>query len=305
MAGMLPAAPDGCDMQALPYRDAWPGREQCASMPSLPSTRTLAAAAAIALMFTSSARAAEPLTVYAAGSLKAAFLEIAKDFESSPGGAPVTLVFGASGLLRDRLMAGEPAQVFASANMEHPQSLAAQGRAEAVQPFARNALCALAAPGFALGGASLVARLLDPAVKLGTSTPKADPSGDYAFALFDNVEARGHAPAGSAERLKAKALQLTGGPDAPKSVSDRNVYGMLVASGRADVFLTYCTNASLARRDEPQLQVLDVPADINVSARYGLAVLKPATEEARRFVAHLLGPQGQAALKTQGFAAPE
>ena len=256
-------------------------------------------------MLSPSAHAAEPVTVYAAGSLKAAFQEIAKGFESTPGGVPVRLVFGASGLLRDRLLAGEPAQVFASANMEHPEALAAQGRAEPVQPFARNALCALAAPGFGLRGASLVERLLDPAVKLGTSTPKADPSGDYAFALFDKAEARGHAPAGGAERLKAKALQLTGGPDSPKPASDRNVYGMLVAGGQADVFLTYCTNAALARRDEPQLQVLDVPADINVSARYGLAVLKPATDAARGFVAYLLGPSGQAVLKSQGFAAPE
>ena len=34
--------------------------------------------------------------------------------------------FGASGLLKDRLLAGEVAQVFASANMEHPQAVLAR-----------------------------------------------------------------------------------------------------------------------------------------------------------------------------------
>jgi ABC-type molybdate transport system substrate-binding protein len=34
------------------------------------------------------------------------------------------LTFGASGLLKDRIQAGERADVFASANMEHPQALA-------------------------------------------------------------------------------------------------------------------------------------------------------------------------------------
>jgi molybdate transport system substrate-binding protein len=87
-----------------------------------------------------------PLTVYAAGSLRAALTRIGADYEASSGGRNVTFVFGASGLLRDRLLGGERADVFASANMEHPQALAAAGRAQAVQPFTRNALCALVAP---------------------------------------------------------------------------------------------------------------------------------------------------------------
>ena len=114
--------------------------------------------------------------------------------------------------------------------------------------------------------------MLDPAIKLGTSTPKADPSGDYAFELFERVERTGAAPAGAARALAAKALQLTGGPDSPPPPPGRNVYGMLVATGQADVFLTYCTNAVVAAAEEPALQVIEVPAAINVSAEYGLAV---------------------------------
>ena len=35
---------------------------------------------------------------------------------------------------------------------------------------------------------NLLARLLDPELRIGTSTPKADPSGDYAWALFAKSE---------------------------------------------------------------------------------------------------------------------
>ncbi len=250
------------------------------------------------------AQAADVLTVHAAGSLRAALTKIADDYAAAPGGQKVNLIFGASGLLRDRLLGGERSDVFASANMEHPQALAAAGKAEPVRAFARNALCALAAPGFELRGKPLAQRLLDADVKLGTSTPKADPSGDYAFEMFERIESTKAAPAGSAERLKTKALQLTGGPNSPPPLPGRNVYGVLVADGKADVFITYCTNARLAQQEAATLQVLPVPEAINVSARYGLAVLQPASPQARKFVEFVLGAAGQQRLAAVGFSAP-
>lgn len=246
---------------------------------------------------------APALSVYAAGSLRAALDEVARQFETAQG-TRVAMSYGASGLLKDRILGGEAPQVFASANTEHPQALVAAGRATAMQPFTRNALCVLATPAFSLQGQTLGQRLLDPAVKLGTSTPKADPSGDYAFAMFDKLEATGATGPGSAEAFKRKALQLTGGPNAPKPPAGRNVYGDLVASGQADAFITYCTNASAARREHPQLQVLAVPAAVNVSALYGLVVLNPATPAAQAYAQFLLGPPGQAVLASHGFSAP-
>jgi ABC-type molybdate transport system substrate-binding protein len=117
-----------------------------------------------------------------------------QDYEASTAGTTVRFVFGASGLLRERLQGGERADLFASANMEHPQALAASGRAGPAVRFTRNRLCAIAAPRFDLQGQTLVDRLLDPAIKVGTSTPQADPSGDYALAMFDRIEASGAAP---------------------------------------------------------------------------------------------------------------
>ena len=243
-----------------------------------------------------------PVPVFAAGSLRGPLTEAAKAFEASAGGAPVALTFGASGLLLDRIKAGADAQVFASANMAHPQALSAAGSFGPTQVFTRNALCALVRPGLAVDSTNLVATLLRPDVKLGTSTPKADPSGDYAFEMFQRVDNAG-APAGSGAALAAKALQLTGGPTSPPPPADRNVYGVLVASGQADVFITYCTNAVVARREQPQLQVVDIAPAINVAADYGLAVRKDASPAAQAFAAYLLSPAGQAILRKAGFGA--
>ena len=211
-------------------------------------------------------------------------------------------MFGASGLLKDRLAGGEPAHVFASANMEHPQALAAAGQAGAVQRFTRNQLCVLVREGVEATPATVVDRLLDPALRVATSTPQADPSGDYAWQMFGKVGARGGAYAGAEAKLQAKALQLTGGPNSPPPPVGRSVYGAILEAGQADVFVTYCTNALQARKDVPSLRQIDLPADVNVAADYGVTLLAGAPDEARRFVEALLGADGQKVLAAQGFA---
>ena len=153
-------------------------------------------------------------------------------------------MFGASGLLKDRIAAGERADVFASANMAHPQALAAAGKASPVQRFTRNTLCALVSPKVNVTPETLVDRMLDPAVKLGASTPKADPSGDYAEIMFERVDQQGRK--GAFEALNGKALHLTGGPNSPPPPAGKGVYCVLVAYGQADIFITNCTNTLIA-----------------------------------------------------------
>jgi molybdenum ABC transporter molybdate-binding protein len=243
------------------------------------------------------------VTVYAAGSLRAPLMEIARAFEGTQPGTKIEFVFGASGLLRDRIRAGEPAQVFASANMEHPRSLRASGWGAALA-FARNELCALAPSRLGLTPETLVVAMLDPNVKLGTSTPKADPSGDYAFEMFARIGRSAGAPAGAQAVLEANARQLTGGPNSPAAPVGRNVYGVLVATGQADVFITYCTSAVVGVAEQPGLQSVDVPAAINVTADYGLAVRQGAPAAALAFADYLLSPAGQAILQRHGFRLP-
>jgi ABC-type molybdate transport system substrate-binding protein len=140
----------------------------------------------------------------------------------------------------------------------------------------------------------------DPAVRLGTSTPRADPSGDYAWQVF--AKADGSHPGAKAE-LEAKALQLTGGPDSEKAPEGRNTYAWVMENGRADLFLTYCTNAVLAKAEVPALQIVALPQGLEVGADYGLIVLDGAGPAAWRFALYVLSPDGQALLARYGFAA--
>ncbi len=250
-------------------------------------------------MLSTSAQA-QDVAVYAAGSLREAFTEIAQLWREQ-GGAPVALTFGASGLLRERIEQGEPAQAFASADTEHPQRLAAAGGWGAPVVFTRNALCALAAPQLQLTSQTLLATLLRPDVRIGTSTPKADPSGDYAWAMFQRAEL---VHPGAYAALDAKALKLTGGADAPQPPAGRGMYAWLMDKDRADVFLTYCTNAVASRRELPRLQVVQLPAELQVAAAYGLAVRGGTPPQARGFADFLRGPAGQGVLQRLGFGAP-
>lgn len=167
--------------------------------------------------------------------------------------------------------------------------------------FTRNALCALVRAGVAAETATLLDRLLAADVKVGTSTPKADPSGDYAFELFRKAEA---IRPGAAAVLEGKALQLTGGPASPAPPRGRSVYGVLVAEGKADIFLTYCTNATVAARENPGQRVVALPEPLAVGADYGLTVMGGASPAAQRLADYILSVPGQRILADHGFSPP-
>jgi molybdate transport system substrate-binding protein len=244
--------------------------------------------------------AADPVRLHAAGSLRGALTEVSRALEEREN-LRDEAEFGASGLLRDEIAKGVPAEVFASANMDHPLSLARDGKAAPVVLFARNRLCALTRPGLEVEPAGLVERMLDPAVKLGTSTPKADPSGDYAWEVFRKIEA---ARPGSFAILDGKALKLTGGPSSPPPPADRSVHGLIVDRGEADIFLTYCTNAHVAAREVPGSRIVALPDDLAVRADDGLTVMTGASTLAHRLALFILSSEGQNILNRHGFDAP-
>lgn len=240
---------------------------------------------------------AEEIQLFAAGSLRSALTDVAKAFEKATGNG-VKREFAPSGLLRQRIEGGAHTDVFASANMAHPKTLVDKGQGGPVVLFARNNLCALAQSGLPLSSSNLLEMMLDPDVRLGTSTPKADPSGDYAWELFAKAEKR---KPGAFDVLSRKALQLTGGPDSSKAPSGRNPYAWVMQEDRADLFLTYCTNAVQACEEATQLQVIQVPPELAVGADYGLMVLDGAPVEAWRFAMFIMGPEGQKILSDYGF----
>jgi len=247
------------------------------------------------------AAAQQAVSVYAAGSLREALTNVAKEYEAKTG-ERIALTFGASGLLRERIereqKAGESAQVFASADTGHPRTLAQKGGWAAPAVFARNTLCALTQANVSTTPATLLDTMLAPTTRLAASTPKSDPSGDYAWELFRKADG---VKTGSYATLDAKTLKLVGAADSPQPPAGRTAYGWLMDENRADVFLIYCTNAIAAQREVPRLKVVAVPPSLSVGAHYGLTVKQDAGPAAWRFAWYLLGAEGQFTLARSGF----
>jgi ABC-type molybdate transport system substrate-binding protein len=257
-----------------------------------------AAVFALAVMTSASVAAQDGgVRLYAAGSLRAVMTEIAQAFAAS-GGPAVSSTFGASGLLRERIEKGEPAEVFASADLANAIALAQAGRAGPPIVFTRNRLCALVAPGVEVTTETLLERMLDPGVRVGTSTPRADPSGDYTWRLFDKAD---KLQPGAYATLDRKALKLTGGPDSPLPPAGRSNYAALVEERRADIFLTYCTNARQAVREVPGARMLSIPEGLAVGASYGLTVLEGARRAAQRFALFIVSIPAQEVFVRHGF----
>jgi ABC-type molybdate transport system substrate-binding protein len=261
--------------------------------------RAVALLMAAGLAASASAQEAPAVRLYAAGSLRAPMTEIGQAFVME-GGAKVVATFGASGLLRERIEKGEQADVFASADIGNPATLAGAGRSAPPVVFARNRLCALVAPGVSATSETLLERMLDPSVKVGTSTPKADPSGDYAWQLFEKAE---KLRPGAYATLDRKALKLVGGPGSPEPPAGRTIYGVMIAEKKADIFLTYCTNALLAATEVPGARMLTIPEPLAVGASYALTVMNGAPPQASRFALFVLSLRGQKMLEQYGFTA--
>ncbi len=243
-----------------------------------------------------------PFTVYAAGSLRDVMHALADEFAAERRGAPapVKFLFGPSGKLRERIEAGEPAHVFASASPEYTDRLKAAGKLRSSNVFAGNSLCVLARPGMTIATDTLVDTLLSPDVVVGTSTPGADPSGDYAWQMFQKIGAQ---RAGAFEQLDRKARKLTGG-EINNGGENTAPYARLLMERKADVFVTYCTNALAARAAVPALTWVTVPPAFNVAAAYAIGLAAEAPESAREFVRYVLSQRAQKVTARFGFSPP-
>jgi molybdate transport system substrate-binding protein len=256
--------------------------------------RALLVALLVAL---SSSASATDIRVMAAGSLKDAFIAVFADYTKQYGDA-FSPVWGPSGVLRERLQKGEAFDVFASANLPHARALTEAGVSGQSVMFAKNALCIVTEAGSPVDTGNLVDTLLKPGTKIGTSTPVADPAGDYTWEMFRKVDAM---RAGAFDTLSKKAQQLIGGPAAPASVNGRSPLLVALDDRRIDLFVIYCSSAQQIVRESSKYKSLALPPELSVGPEYGLTVSRKAAAGAADFAIYLLSPPAQATLKSFGF----
>ena len=240
--------------------------------------------------------APETIEIFSAGSLREVWNEVAT--QAGPAlGIEVKTNFGGSGLMRERIEKGETPDLFTSADLGSPRKLESQGRTVVpVVAMARNRMCIVSRRSAGVTAANLIDRMLAKDVRLKTSTPVADPAGDYAWAIFDRIEAL---RPGSGAILKEKAqasMSLSAAPAKP----GQSPYAALFESGKVDMAITYCSHTGGLEKDVPELTSLVVPPQLDPHPVYGLAVLanKPA---ALRLALFLLSEKGQGIIARAGL----
>jgi molybdate transport system substrate-binding protein len=243
---------------------------------------------------------AQSVDLVAAGSLSLALAQVADAFTAATG-VKVTQTYSPSGTLLQEIEAGLRPDVFASADTGNPQTLTQDGLAGPVHIFASNQIVAVIRSGFGqpVSQSNLLSVLLEPSTRIGTSTPVADPLGDYTQQIFEKADA---IVPGAAATLEAKRDELVANPSAPTVPAGANslVY-FLDTTQTVDIFISYATSAVQATALDPTLQIVFLPRDLTVPAPFGLTVLNGASSDGRQFAQYILSPQGQQILASYGF----
>jgi molybdate transport system substrate-binding protein len=219
----------------------------------------------------------QPVTVFAAASLRDAVTEIAESFP-----AEVTLSFAGSGTLARQIAAGAPADVVILAHRDWAAWMTSEGL------ILDSTLTEVAGGQLVVIGAPDAATLTAPDAP---SLLAALDGGRLAMGQRDGV------PAGSYAR---EWLTQIGAWDAllPALAETDNVRAALalVAQGAAPLGVVYASDA-LA---EPRVRVIySVPAGAHSPIRYPAAAV---TDAGRAFITHLTRPEAAAIFASHGFA---
>jgi len=234
--------------------------------------------------------ASEPrtLTVYAAASLTEAFTELGQAFEIAHPGVTVAFNFGGSQNLRTQIEQGAPADVFASANMKEMETLIEQNTIEPGTPrvFLANRLIVIL-PKDNPAGIRTLEELGKPGLKLVLAAEEV-PAGRYARQVLENLNAL----YGAGYRDRVLANVVSNEDNIRQAVTK-------VQLGEADVSIVYVSDVVAV----PELQRIEIPADVNVIAEYPIAPLARSANRdlADEFVDYVLSADGQATLKKWGF----
>jgi len=221
------------------------------------------------------------LTVYAAASLAGPFIELARSYEAAVPGSTVRLNFAGSAELATQILAGAPADVFASADSVTMERVSSAGELDgAPRNFATN-VPALVVPSGNPAGIAGLADLEDDGVAL--------------------VMCAEQVPCGSAARRLAAATAVTLRP-----VSEENSVTAVLAkvrTGEADAGVVYRTDVV---RAAGEVEAIPVPHADQAAVMYPIAATRRAAETGRGelaagFIEHVAGPKGQTTLEQAGF----
>jgi len=238
----------------------------------------------------SPAFSAEPpkeITVSAAISLKNAFEEIGKHYESKNKGLKVVFNFGASGDLMRQIEGGAPVDVFASAAQKDMDALEQKGLIAPVSRanFAANSVVLIVPSNVKIHIKSFEELKMESIKKIAVGNPKTVPAGRYAEEVLANYKIL--------DAVKDKLI-LT------ENVRQALDY---VARAEVDAGIVYSTDA-MTRTKEVRI-VAAAPERSHKAVVYPIAIVKGTKNEeaAKAFISLVTSAEGKMVLSTYGFKA--
>lgn len=222
-----------------------------------------------------------PVLVFAAASLTDAFGDVKTAFEKENPDAEVQLNFGGSSALREQILAGAPADVFASANGSNMDDVVEAGDVEGdPKIFVTNEL-QIAVPAGNPGKVEGLDDFANDDLLIGLCAVEV-PCGDFAREALKGVDVE---PAIDTNEPDVRALLTK------------------VGSDEMDAGIVYVTDVTAAG---DRVEGIDIPAADNVVAEYPIAQLAEAPNEAgaRSFIEFVVSSEGQEILTGYGFGAP-
>ncbi len=221
------------------------------------------------------------LTVFAAASLTGAFNREKATLEAADPALSLTYNFAGSQALVTQIQQGAPADVFASADTSHMDTLVEAGLVETPKVFAENLLEIAVAPGNPKHIAGL-ADLEKPGITLVLADTSV-PAGKYARQAFTKAGLPAPKPASNELDVKATLAKLI--------------------LGDADAVVVYVSDVKSAG---DKVEGITIPSDQNVRATYPIAAVKASRNlaGAEAFVDEIASGSGQRALAAAGFLTP-
>jgi molybdate transport system substrate-binding protein len=230
----------------------------------------------------SSATVEGELLVSAAASLTDAFAEVEVAFEEANPGVDVLLNLGPSSGLREAILEGAPADVFAAANTSNMDQVAEAGEVNGEPEIFVTNMLQIVVPA---GNPGDVAGLEDFAreeLLIGLCAEDV-PCGDFGRQALENA---GVIPSLDTNEPDVRALLTK------------------IENDELDAGIVYVTDVLSSPPGE--VEGIDIPAEVNVVAEYPIAALAsaPNPEAAAAWVEFVLSDEGQAILTSYGFTSP-
>lgn len=219
--------------------------------------------------------------MFAAASLTDGFGQIASTFEIEYPEVDVQLNLASSSSLREQILEGAPADVFASANSSNmDQVVEAGGVIGDPTVFAQN-LLQIAVPAGNPAGITSLADFGDPNLLIGLCAEEA-PCGSFGRQVLANA-----------------------GVTASVDTNEPDVRALLtkIDAGELDAGIVYVTDVLAA---DGGVEGIVIPTEVNVVADYPIAVLSGGTntDVGAAFIDFVTSAEGQAILAEFGFQSP-